>query len=106
VVLQKSIKEGFGLTVSEALWKGRPVVGGATGGIPLQILDGVTGYLVSSVEGAAFRTRFLLNHPEVAAEMGRRGVEQVRQNFLLTRNLRDYLLIMLATQTPDRTITL
>jgi trehalose synthase len=106
VVLQKSIREGFGLTVAEALWKGRPVVAGATGGIPLQILDGITGYLVSSVEGAAFRTRFLLNHPEVAAEMGRRGVEQVRQNFLLTRNLRDYLLIMLATQTPDRMITL
>jgi trehalose synthase len=106
VVLQKSTKEGFGLTVSEALWKGKPVVGGSTGGIPLQILDGVTGYLVSSAEGAAFRVRFLLNHPEVALEMGRRGVEQVRQNFLLTRNLRDYLLIMLATQTTERMITI
>lgn len=96
VIMQKSTKEGFGLTVSEGLWKGKPVVGGATGGIPLQILDGVTGYLVSSPEGAAFRTRFLLNHPEASAEMGRRGVEQVRQNFLLMRAVRDYLLLMLA----------
>ena len=96
IVYQKSIKEGFGLTVSEAMWKGRPVIGGATGGIPLQILDGLTGYQVSSSEGAAFRTRYLLNHPEVAQEMGRRAVEQVRQNFLLTRNLRDYLLVMLS----------
>jgi trehalose synthase len=94
IVYQKSIKEGFGLTVSEAMWKGKPVIGGATGGIPLQILDGLTGYQVSSSEGAAFRTRYLLNHPEVAQEMGRRGVEQVRQNFLLTRNLREYLLLM------------
>ena len=106
IVIQKSTKEGFGLTVSEALWKGKPVIGGATGGIPLQILDGLNGYLINSPEGAAFRCRFLLNHPEVAAEMGRRGIEQVRQNFLLTRNLRDYLLIMQCTMTNDRTITL
>jgi len=106
VVLQKSLKEGFGLTVSEALWKGRPVIGGATGGIPLQVLDGLTGYLVYSAEGAAFRTRYLLNHPEIAREMGRRGVEQVRQNFLLTRNVRDYLLFMHAVQSGKRTITL
>jgi trehalose synthase len=94
VVLQKSTREGFGLTVSEALWKGKPVIGGSTGGIPLQILDGLNGYLINSPEGAAFRIRFLLNHPEAAAEMGRRGIELVRQNFLLTRNLRDYLLLM------------
>ena len=100
VVLQKSLREGFGLTVSEALWKGKPVIGGATGGIPMQILDGVNGYLVSSPEGAAFRIRFLLNHPEIALEMGRRGVEMVRQNFLLTRHLRDYLMVMLAMRDP------
>jgi trehalose synthase len=94
IIFQKSLKEGFGLTVTEGMWKGRPVIGGATGGIPIQILDGVTGYLVYSPEGAAFRARYLLNHPEVALEMGRRGIEQVRQNFLLTRNVRDYLLIM------------
>jgi trehalose synthase len=106
IILQKSTKEGFGLTVAEGLWKGKPVIGGATGGIPLQILDGINGYLVYSPEGAAFRARFLLNHPEVAAEMGRRGIEQVRQNFLLTRNLRDYLLLMLATMTDERVISL
>ena len=100
VVMQKSLREGFGLTVSEALWKGKPVIGGATGGIPMQILDGVNGYLVSSPEGAAFRIRFLLNHPEIALEMGRRGVEMVRQNFLLTRHLRDYLMVMLAMRDP------
>src|SRR5436309_2353367 len=106
VVLQKSLREGFGLTVSEALWKGRPVVGGATGGIPLQVLDGLTGYLVNSSEGAAFRIRYLLNHPEAAFEMGRRGVEQVRQNFLLTRNLRDYLVLMHTLTTGEKTIQL
>jgi trehalose synthase len=106
IVVQKSTKEGFGLTVSEGLWKGKPVIGGATGGIPQQILDGLNGYLVSSPEGAAFRARYLLNHPEIAAEMGRRGVEQVRQNFLLTRNLRDYLLIFQTCATGERHITL
>jgi trehalose synthase len=106
IVLQKSTREGFGLTVAEALWKGKPVIGGATGGIPLQILEGVTGYLVNSPEGAAFRARFLLNHPEVAAEMGRRGIEQVRHNFLTTRNVRDYLLIMLCTLSADRPLTI
>ena len=107
VVVQKSTKEGFGLTVAEALWKGKPVIGGATGGIPLQILDGANGYLVNSPEGAAFRLRYLLTHPETAQEMGRRGTEQVRQNFLLTRNLRDYLLMLLAMQHPrERRIVL
>jgi trehalose synthase len=106
IVLQKSTREGFGLTVAEGLWKGKPVIGGATGGIPLQILDGVTGYLVNSPEGAAFRARFLLNHPEVAAEMGRRGIEHVRHNFLTTRNVRDYLLIMLCTLSNARPLTI
>jgi trehalose synthase len=104
LVLQKSVREGFGLTVSEALWKGKPVIGGATGGIPLQILDGINGYLVSSAEGAAFRTRFLLNHPEVAQEMGRRGVEMVRQNFLLTRHLREYLMVLHCVRDPARRV--
>ncbi|MGE5894822.1 MAG: glycosyltransferase [bacterium] len=90
-VMQKSIKEGFGLTVSEAMWKGKPVIGGATGGIPLQIVHGVTGFLVHSVEGAAFRTRQLLNNPEMAGRMGERGREYVRSNFLITRHVRDYL---------------
>lgn len=91
VILQKSIKEGFGLTVSEAMWKEKPVIGGAVGGIPLQIVHGVTGFVVHSVEGAAFRIRQYLNNPEMAKRMGQRGKEYVRNNFLLTRQIRDYL---------------
>jgi trehalose synthase len=91
VVLQKSLKEGFGLTVSEAMWKEKPVIGGAVGGIPLQILNGITGFLVYSVEGAAFRVRQFLNNPDMAKRMGQRGKEYVRNNFLITRQIRDYL---------------
>jgi len=91
IILQKSIKEGFGLTVSEAMWKEKPVIGGAVGGIPLQIVHGLTGFVVYSVEGAAFRIRQYLNNPEMAKEMGRTGKEYVRNNFLLTRQIRDYL---------------
>jgi len=91
VILQKSLREGFGLTVSEGMWKGKPVIGGAAGGIPMQIMDGINGFLVYSVEGAAFRIRQLLNNPEMAAEMGKKAKEHVRINFLITRQLRDYL---------------
>ena len=91
VVLQKSLKEGFGLTVSETMWKGKPVIGGATGGIPLQITHGVNGFLVHSEEGAAFRIRQLLNNPEMAQRMGKNAREYVRKNFLITRQIRDYL---------------
>jgi trehalose synthase len=91
VVMQKSIKEGFGLTVSEAMWKGKPVIGGAVGGIPLQILHGVTGFLVHSVDGAAFRIRQFLNNPAMARRMGETGREYVRDHFLITRQIRDYL---------------
>jgi len=98
VVLQKSLKEGFGLTVSEAMWKGKPVIGGATGGIPLQIIHGVTGFLVQSVEGAAFRIRQLLNNPKMARTMGERGKDYVRNNFLITRQIRDYLCLWYAME--------
>jgi trehalose synthase len=91
VVLQKSLKEGFGLTVSEAMWKGKPVIGGAVGGIPLQIIHGVTGFLVNSVEGTALRIRQILNNPDMAKRMGESGREYVRRNFLITRQIRDYL---------------
>ena len=91
VVIQKSLKEGFGLTVSEAMWKGKPVLGGAVGGIPLQVVHGLTGFLVHSVDGAAFRIRQYLNDPEMALRMGAAGREYVRDNFLLTRQVRDYL---------------
>ena len=91
VGLQKSLKEGFGLTVSEAMWKGKPVIGGAVGGIPLQIVHGVTGFLVHSVEGTAFRIRQLLNSPEMSKKMGENGREYVRKNFLITRQIKEYL---------------
>jgi trehalose synthase len=94
IVIQKSTREGFGLTVAEAMWKGKPVIGGATGGITVQILYGVTGYTVSSVEGCAFRIRYLLSNPQLMRRMGEAGREHVRENFLITRHLRDYLSLL------------
>jgi trehalose synthase len=91
VVLQKSLREGFGLTVSEGFWKGRPVIGGRCGGITLQIEDGVNGFLVDDVETAAKRASDLLRDPERATEMGTAGREHVRRNFLSTRELEDWL---------------
>ena len=104
IVLQKSLKEGFGLTVSEAMWKGKPVIGGAVGGIPLQIIHGVTGFLVHSVEGAAFRIRQILNNPEMAKRMGERGREYVRNNFLITRQVRDYLSVWYSLENKGKSI--
>lgn len=102
VVLQKSLKEGFGLTVSEAMWKEKPVLGGAVGGIPLQIVHGLTGFLVHSSEGAAFRIRQLLNNPAMAKRMGERGKEHVRANFLITREVRDYLSTWYSINNPGK----
>jgi trehalose synthase len=96
LVMQKSLKEGFGLTVTEALWKGKPVIGGRAGGIVLQIVDHHTGFLVDTPEGAAFRIRYLLNRPNAVAVMSEKGRAFVRDNFLLTRHLREYLTLMLA----------
>jgi trehalose synthase len=97
-VLQKSLREGFGLTVAEAMWKGKAVIGGDTGGIRLQVINHHTGFLVRSPEGAALRIRYLLNHPARFAEMGEKAREFVRENFLLTRQLREYLALMVALQ--------
>ena len=91
IVLQKSIREGFGLTVTEALWKGKPVIGGNTGGIRLQVINHHTGFLVDTPEGAALRIRYLLYHRDKLEEMGWKAREFVRQNFLLTRHLSEYL---------------
>lgn len=104
VVLQKSLKEGFGLTVAEAMWKNKPVIGGAVGGIPLQIVHGVTGFLVHSPEGAAFRIRQLLNNPGMSERMGEAGREYVRSNFLLTRQIRDYLAVWYAIENKGKSV--
>ncbi|TMM10138.1 MAG: glycosyltransferase [Actinobacteria bacterium] len=91
VVIQKSMREGFGLTVSEALWKARPFIGGDVGGIPLQVQDGKTGFLVRSPEECADRALRFLREPELGKQLGRAGKEHVRQNFLSPRLLRDWL---------------
>jgi trehalose synthase len=94
VIVQKSTREGFGLVVTEALWKGQPVIGGNVGGIPLQVLDGKTGFLVDSVEACAERTIELLQHPDEAERMGQAAREHVRRNFLTTRHLADYMRLL------------
>jgi trehalose synthase len=91
IIIQKSIREGFGLTVSEALWKAKPTVAGNVGGIPVQIKNGETGFLVDTVDQCAERCRWILDNPDEAKTMGRTGKEHVRANFLTPRLLRDYL---------------
>ena len=93
VVIQKSTREGFGLTVTEAIWKGRPLIGGAVGGIPLQVSDGETGFLVSSVEECAQRSLEILRDPGLGKRLGRAGKEAVRKQFLMPRLLRDWLVL-------------
>jgi len=91
VVIQKSIREGFGLTVTEALWKGTPVVGTKVGGIPLQVIDGLTGFLVSDIREAADRIVQLLKKHNLAKVLGLQGREHIKRNFLITRHLKDYM---------------
>ncbi len=107
VIIQKSLKEGFGLTVTEGLWKEKPVVAGAVGGIPTQIIHKLTGVLVHSVEGCAYQIRYLLTHPEFATQLGKNGKEHAKENFLITVNLKRWLLlfqIMLGMAKPAKTI--
>ncbi len=96
VVLQKSLREGFGLTVAEAMWKGKPVIASAVGGIPLQIKHKYSGILTHSIEGTAYWMKQLINEPSFARELGRNGREHIKQNFLITRHLREYLLLSLS----------
>jgi trehalose synthase len=96
IVIQKSLREGFGLTVSEALWKKKPVVASAVGGIPTQVIHKQTGLLAHSVEGTAYQIRFLLSHPEIAAKLGESGHQHVKENFLITQKLKRYLTLFLA----------
>jgi len=104
VVIQKSVREGFGLTVSEALWKKKPVIGGAVGGIKLQVIDGVTGFLVHSAEGAANRIAQLLGDRKLRERLGENGYLHVKQNFLLTRHVKDYVLTVLALEHPHESV--
>jgi trehalose synthase len=95
IIVQKSLKEGFGLTVAEGMWKGKPVVGAPAGGITAQIIQGETGLLARSVEGAAFKIRTLLGKPRLREALGEAAREYVRRNFLITRHVRDYLSLMI-----------
>lgn len=106
VIMQKSIKEGFGLTVTEALWKGKPVVASAVGGIQLQVKNKLTGLLCHSVEGAAYAVKRLLSNKEYAAWLGKNAREHVRENFLITRHIKDYLLLFISLYYPSDTIYL
>ncbi len=96
VIVQKSIKEGFGLTVSEALWKAKPVVASYAGGIPLQVTHKYSGLLCRSIDGGAFAVKQLLNSPAYAEKLGRNGHEHIKNNFLLTRHLKNYMLLFLS----------
>ena len=93
IIVQKSLREGFGLTVTEALWKRKPVVASAVGGIPVQVVHGQTGLLAHSVEGTASHIRYLLANPAIARAFGERGHDHVREHFVITRNLRSYLVL-------------
>jgi trehalose synthase len=104
IILQKSIREGFGLTVTEAMWKRKPVIGSAVGGIPAQIIPNLTGVLVHSIEGAAYQIRYLLSHPEMAKQLGDNGHEYVKGRFLITGNLKRYLLLFSVLSYPGERI--
>ncbi|MDD5130506.1 MAG: glycosyltransferase [Candidatus Omnitrophica bacterium] len=106
VVVQKSLKEGFGLTVSEALWKAKPVVASNVGGIPLQIKHKYSGLLCHSVEGAGFAIKQLLSSPAYAKKLGENGREHIKNNFLITRHLRDYMLLFLSLYYPQDVVNL
>jgi trehalose synthase len=105
VIVQKSLREGFGLVVTEAMWKGKPMIGGAVGGIRRQIIHGSTGYLVSSVEGCAFRIRQLLGNPALAKRMGENAHEHVRINYLTPTYLKNWMLTLLALKYGDQPVT-
>jgi trehalose synthase len=106
IIVQKSLREGFGLTVTEALWKSKPVVATAVGGIPLQVRNRFTGLISHGIEGTAYAIKQLLSNPEYAQSLGRNGHEHVKQNFLITRHLSEYLLLFLAVGRQEEVIYL
>ncbi|MFZ3200223.1 MAG: glycosyltransferase [Candidatus Acidiferrales bacterium] len=95
IIIQKSLREGFGLTVTEGLWKKKPVVASAVGGIPTQVIHKHTGLLVHSIEGTAYQIRFLLSNPAIAQRLGEQGHEHVREHFLITSSVRRALTLFL-----------
>jgi len=104
VVVQKSLREGFGLTVSEALWKAKPVVASAVGGIPLQVKDRFTGLLSHTIEGTAYAIKQLITNPEYARWLGENGKEHARKKFLITRHLKEYMLLFLLLDHPEEVV--
>jgi trehalose synthase len=104
--MQKSLREGFALTIAEALWKAKPVVASAVGGIPLQVRNRLTGLLCHSIEGAAYALRQILANPDYGRWLGRNGREHVRQHFLITREIKDYLLTFLTLENKEDVIYL
>jgi trehalose synthase len=106
IIMQKSLREGFALTIAEALWKAKPVVASAAGGIPLQVRNKLTGLLCHSIEGAAYAIRQILANPDYGRWLGRNGREHVRQHFLITREIKDYLLTFLTLDNKEDSIYL
>jgi len=106
VILQKSLKEGFGLTVAEALWKAKPVIAGAVGGIPLQITHKYSGILTNTIDGTAYWLKQLLQSPDYAKKLGENGREHIKNNFLITRHIKDYILSFLSLYYTDDIIYL
>ncbi len=106
IILQKSLREGFGLTVSESLWKAKPVIASGVGGIPMQIRHQYSGILTYSIEGTAYYLKQLLNDPEYARSLGHNGREHVKNNYLITRHIRDYMILFLSLFYKDEVIKL
>jgi trehalose synthase len=106
IIMQKSLREGFALTITEALWKAKPVVASAVGGIPLQVRNKLTGLLCHSIEGAAYAVRQILANPDYGRWLGHNGREHVRQHFLITREIKDYLLTFLTLDSKEDVIYL
>lgn len=96
IILQKSLREGFGLTVSEAMWKGKPTIASAVGGIPLQIAHKYSGILTHSIQGTARWMKQLINEPEFARKLGENGRQHIKNNFLITRHIKEYLLLFIS----------
>ncbi|RKY26551.1 MAG: glycosyl transferase family 1, partial [Candidatus Omnitrophota bacterium] len=106
IILQKSLREGFGLTVAEALWKEKPVIASSVGGIPLQIAHKYSGILTYTIEGTAYWIKQLLHEPDYARRLAINGRRHIQNNFLITRHIQDYLLLFLSLYNPEEIVYL